>query len=188
MFRTCSIDGCERPFDARGMCKLHYSTALRRSRGAAPIPSLAGRFWEKVTRGDGCWEWSGATGTNGYARLWHDGRMIPASHVAWFLAHGQWPPADLFVCHHCDNPPCVRADHLFLGTKSDNMRDAAAKGRNAMQRHPERSSFARLSQERTTCGRGHPFSEANTRQRKDGYRECRICAQQKQRERRLRAV
>jgi DNA-binding NarL/FixJ family response regulator len=35
----------------------------------------------------------------------------------------------MYVCHHCDNPPCVNSDHLFAGTAKQNMQDCKAKGR-----------------------------------------------------------
>jgi hypothetical protein len=37
-------------------------------------------------------------------------------------------PGELFALHHCDNPACVRPDHLYVGTQSENMRDVARRG------------------------------------------------------------
>jgi hypothetical protein len=55
-----------------------------------------------------------------------DGKGI---HVwVWEQINGPVPKG-LEVCHHCDNRFCFRYDHLFLGTRGDNARDAAAKGR-----------------------------------------------------------
>lgn len=84
------------------------------------------RFWNKVAKGPGCWYWQGAGGAYGKVRL--DGRSVSAHRLAWQLKRGPIP-AGLHVLHRCDNPRCVRPSHLFLGDHSDNMKDAARKGR-----------------------------------------------------------
>jgi hypothetical protein len=98
------------------------------------------RFWALVRKGAApgdCWEWTGSRARFGYGRfnLRHydqpsakNGYAVQAHRLSWEFAHGPIPPG-LWVLHRCDNPPCVRPDHLFLGTVGDNVRDAVAKGR-----------------------------------------------------------
>jgi hypothetical protein len=76
----------------------------------------------------GCWEWGGARSATGYGWASYKDKTVPAHRLVWEMVSGPIP-AGLFVLHHCDNPPCVRPDHLFLGTQADNLRDARAKGR-----------------------------------------------------------
>ena len=77
----------------------------------------------------GCWEWVGALDDNGYGRFYVRKNHSPhASRVAWELCFGPIP-GKLFVCHRCDNPPCVNPAHLFLGTRQDNILDCVRKGR-----------------------------------------------------------
>jgi len=91
------------------------------------------RFWPKVRRGDGCWEWTGGRVKFGYGQTSINGKSITAHRMAWILAYGSIPDG-LCVLHRCDNPPCVRPDHLFLGTNKDNTRDMIAKGRSKAPR------------------------------------------------------
>ena len=93
--------------------------------------TLEERFWSKVEKSDGCWEWTGSADQHGYGRI-AVSRSKPriATRVAWEITRGPIPPG-MDVCHSCDNPPCVRPDHLFLGTRRDNMHDAHLKGRTA---------------------------------------------------------
>jgi hypothetical protein len=100
----------------------------------APRPTLAERFWVKVTKGEGCWLWNaGRFGGNGRPAFGVEGKMRIASRVAYRLTHGDFD-ASMCVCHTCDNPACVRPDHLWLGTHKDNTQDAIRKGRMTWQR------------------------------------------------------
>jgi hypothetical protein len=97
---------------------------------AAPVGE---RFWSKVAYvgagPDDCWEWDASRDKYGYGQfsMGHS-ECDPAHRVAYALAHGA-VPAGLFVCHSCDNPPCVNPSHLWLGTAADNNRDRDLKGR-----------------------------------------------------------
>jgi hypothetical protein len=91
-----------------------------------------------------CWEWQGSRDRKGYGRVWRPDRLTTAHRHAWTLEHGE-VPATLFVLHRCDNRRCVRPDHLFLGTNSDNMIDMVVKGR--ADNRGERNNNARLTDE-----------------------------------------
>jgi hypothetical protein len=103
-----------------------------------PVKSrpIAARFWSKVNKagGEACWEWQGGrTPDRGYGLLgvtFKPNRYVVAHRISYELNCGPIP-AGMKVCHKCDNPPCVRPDHLFLGTQQDNIEDMRKKGRAA---------------------------------------------------------
>lgn len=92
------------------------------------------RFWRMVRRDESCWTWTSARNKSGHGRfaVWRHNHMtnLYAHRVSWQIHFGMIPDG-LYICHRCDNPPCVRPDHLFMGTQTDNMHDAARKGRTA---------------------------------------------------------
>lgn len=133
MSEICAVLGCDRPVRSRGLCISDYTKARRD--GTLSLLTVSDRFYAKVLHGDGCWEWTGTRLPKGYGQFRHpDGRTVKAHRMAWELAHGEPAPEGLLVCHTCDNPPCVRPSYLFIGTKVDNGRDMADKGRGAHQR------------------------------------------------------
>ena len=86
------------------------------------------RFWNKVDTSGRCWEWTGATNGVGYGRISIEGKSILTHRFSYSLVYGPVPDG-MLVCHHCDNPGCVKPSHLFIGTQSDNLKDAFGKGR-----------------------------------------------------------
>lgn len=97
------------------------------ARQPKPLPDPMPRFWHFVKKTRGCWIWIGKR-DHGYGKFWYIGRNITASRFAYEQLVCPIPEG-LKVLHHCDNPPCVRPDHLFTGTTKDNTWDAIQKGR-----------------------------------------------------------
>jgi len=105
-----------------------------------PTRPLAERFWEKVdktTTPDGCWIWT-ACKRQGQFQYGYLGMYVgevwkrrKAAIVSWELAHGKPFPEGMLACHTCDNPICVRPDHIYVGTKKTNWHDCLDAGRHA---------------------------------------------------------
>lgn len=103
-----------------------------------PTRPLEERFWEKVDKQGPtmpgmktrCWVWTGGCDGCGYGTigLGPSKGVGKASRVAWKLERGEIPDG-LCVLHHCDNPPCVRDEHLYLGTQKQNAADREQRGR-----------------------------------------------------------
>ena len=84
-----------------------------------------------------CWEWQGGLNSAGYGITMINNRHWLVHRFIWTHWFGEIPKG-LLICHRCDNRKCANKTHLFLGTNQDNMKDAGAKGRVGIQRHPER--------------------------------------------------
>jgi hypothetical protein len=89
------------------------------------------RFSMQTEKSLGCWHWIGCLNPKGYGVIFIEGRPRLAHRFSWERANGPIAPG-LCVLHHCDNRRCVRPDHLFLGTRGDNIKDCVAKGRTAL--------------------------------------------------------
>lgn len=86
---------------------------------------------------NGCIEYIGNIDSQGYGRIRIGSKEnnIRIGAHRWalqFVAGGVILPPEIFVCHKCDNPACVAPDHLFPGTRQDNIDDMVAKDRSAI--------------------------------------------------------
>jgi len=93
-------------------------------------------FWRKVNK-DGptmprmetpCWVWTARKNQHDYGTIKIARISFLAHRASWIIANGTIPEG-MCVCHRCDNPACIRFDHLFLGTPADNVHDRDLKGR-----------------------------------------------------------
>lgn len=114
--RTCTVDGCNRAFLARGYCQPHYGKLYRA--GLIHKRSADDRFDEKtITAGD-CLIWTGALNKDGYG-LFRDGTTGLAHRFAWARVNGPIPTG-LEIDHRCWNRACVNPAHLRLATNKQN--------------------------------------------------------------------
>ena len=126
------------------------------------------RFLASVERTEACWVWTRPTNNKSYGYISLRKRKVLAHRLAYLVWIGPIPDG-FCVLHRCDNPKCVRPDHLFVGTLKDNAVDMAQKGRVGGNRN------------KTHCKRGHAFSGANLKFKRGG-RYCALCYADYQRE------
>lgn len=123
-------DAHHRRVGAEAMRKLRASGYRPEPKERRWTPEQRERFWSRVNRGADCWEWKALTSPSGYGVFDILNVRLQAHRASWEMTNGPIPDG-LVVRHDCDNPPCVRPDHLRLGTPKDNAMDAVER-----QRHP----------------------------------------------------
>jgi hypothetical protein len=162
----CTVDGCGGAPYGQGLCSKHWQR--QRRRGTTDPINLLERYWQRVDKTDGCWEWRGQITTSGYGA---NGSRIAGEKVAhrisYVLLVGPIPEG-LQLDHLCRNRACVNPEHLEPVTARVNtMRSGAASAINARKTH---------------CDHGHEFTPENTHMQRSGgriYRRCRACGRDK---------
>lgn len=106
---------------------------------------LKERFWVKVKKGRGCWEWQASTDKDGYGQIGGFGKsgnrtMLKAHRVSLEMS-GVHIPKGKKVCHKCDNPKCVNPRHLYVGTDHMNHMDMVKRGRSTTGERNARSKL-----------------------------------------------
>jgi hypothetical protein len=127
-------------------CSGKHSIEIRRKKLEG---SPSERFFNNIIKSDddkGCWIWVGLASKQGYGRMTIKKKQKLAHRYSWEFHFGEIPEK-MFICHKCDNPPCVNPAHLFVGNRSDNAKDMVSKNRNRDDRgsnHP----MAKLNEEK----------------------------------------
>lgn len=117
----------------------------------AHLGEIEAKFWQRVTpKGKNeCWEWQGARLKN-YGILYQVDKTTRkrgreyAHRLSWVVHYKSLIPAGLFICHYCDNPPCVNINHLWIGQPHHNTRDMILKGRSA--KHPTKLNDEKMEE------------------------------------------
>ena len=89
-----------------------------------------GRIWQWIDTSSACWMWTGALQNvdSGYGVVRFNDKKHYAHRLIWSLFNGPVPDG-AFICHHCDEPRCVRPSHLYAGTQKENVADMFRRGR-----------------------------------------------------------
>lgn len=108
---------------------------------------LLRRIWRNTRfEESGCWVWTAGRNTDGYGVTSINGVTKTVHRVILWLLSDMDLTSDMHVLHKCDNPPCWNPDHLFLGTNTENIQDAARKGR-LQPRQGSKSPKAKINEE-----------------------------------------
>ena len=118
LIEACSHDPCDEPALWRGLCGTHYHRSYHDRRMDEPL-TTEGKFWDRVSKSDECWTWTGGTNSKGYGIFYVAGKNIRAHRFSYELNVGPITKGQV-IDHLCYMPGCVRPDHLRAVTSGMN--------------------------------------------------------------------
>lgn len=144
MESCCTVENCDRPAKAKGLCTGHLRRLERdgelrpevplrakRANGAPPSEVLARAVRSTDAPPHGlavpCLRLSGKAG-DGRAYVLVGKAHVPAARLAYETWVGPIP-AGQNVLHHCDVGDCIEPTHLYTGDQQRNMADKIERGR-----------------------------------------------------------
>lgn len=91
--------------------------------------SIVTKFWPKVEKGPGCWEWI-ASKIKGHGRLCHRRKTLYAHRISYELHNGPITEG-MVIDHICRNKGCVNPEHLRMVTSRENSENREGASRNS---------------------------------------------------------
>jgi hypothetical protein len=139
---VCTIEGCQSPRKAKGLCRRHYqqqwATGSPEIKRPNPRGTTLERFWRHVDKksDDECWPWTAFCDKDGYGKFRVGNTSIGAHRFSYMTFIGPLNE-DQKLLHKCNNPPCVNPNHTKPGTHFENMEDRLKAGNYARgEKHP----------------------------------------------------
>lgn len=143
--KKCKVEGCEdrgrlnkngRRYLIKGMCSLHYQ---RFKTHGSPVGGGTGtgepfkyilKAVERAKNGESeCIIWPFSLRNNGYGQINMGEKSSVAHRHSWEILNMVAIPEGMDACHTCDNRACINPNHIFIGTRQENMEDMKDKGR-----------------------------------------------------------
>lgn len=143
----------------RASRKARNRLASKRRKPSLTVESILSR----TSRVGDCQVWLGARYSAGYAHVWDPDlkKAIRGHRKIMSLVLGRELSSDEYVLHSCDNPPCCNPDHLSIGTKQQNTRQARDRtGLNTQKLLPEDARSVRERFHRTARNSSNAYALA----------------------------